>query len=98
MLCFIRFCRFLILHTHQIHRVRIASDSNILVVDGSTFCLNLFDILFTPETDGSSGSDRNPSELEPKPKQKPILPRKEPPPKLRPSPPVTAPATQNVGF
>ncbi|CAI8598814.1 unnamed protein product [Vicia faba] len=54
------------------------------------------DFAYSPNPqNGSSGSDRNTSELETKPKQKPILPRKEPPPKLRPSPPVTAPATQN---
>jgi hypothetical protein len=56
-------------------------------------------ICFLLTTDGSSGSDRNNSEVEPKPKPKPV-PRKDPPPKLRPSPPVTAPTsnTQNVRF
>ncbi|MCI07947.1 putative mediator of RNA polymerase II transcription, partial [Trifolium medium] len=56
------------------------------------------DFAYSPNPhNGSSGSDRNNSEVEPKPKPKPV-PRKDPPPKLRPSPPVTAPtnATQNV--
>ncbi|CAJ2641593.1 probable mediator of RNA polymerase II transcription subunit 26c [Trifolium pratense] len=55
------------------------------------------DFAYSPNPhNGSSGSDRNNSEVEPKPKPK-TVPRKDPPPKLRPSPPVTAPtnATQN---
>ena len=48
-----------------------------------------------PNTDGSSGSDRNNSEAEPKPK---VIPRKEAPPKPAASPsiPIHAASPQNV--
>jgi len=99
MLCFISLCRFLILRTLQIHTVRIASDSNILVTLLMPFVCIWFICFLFADTDGSSGSDRNTSEAEPKPKPKSV-PRKDPPPKPRPSPPVTAPtsAPQSVRF
>ncbi|AES72781.1 putative transcription regulator IWS1 family [Medicago truncatula] len=51
------------------------------------------DFAYSPNPhNGSSGSDRNTSEAEPKPKPKSV-PRKDPPPKPRPSPPVTAPTS-----
>ena len=92
---FYSFGRFLILLTRQIHIVSIVSDSKFLpffLLYEIGFIGLIIDDMFLTHTDGSSGSDRNNSEAEIKPKQKPI-PRKEAPP--RPSPPASA-APQNV--
>lgn len=80
------FCRFLILRTHQIHTVSIVFDSKFSAILCLCIpvCVGL--ICFLGHIDGSSGSERNNSEAEAKPKS---IPRKEAPPK--PSPSVPAP-------
>lgn len=91
------FCRFLILRTRQIHIVSISIRfKSSLLITVALLAFGWYVLLSADNTDGSSGSDRNNSEAEPKPK---AIPRREAPPKPTRSPPVTTThpsASQNV--